>query len=76
MSKSRALLRGVDSIFPEDPLHSKRVFKYNALPVGWVLMRCEPRSAKPPFGWQWAHNDRDMFSKAFRLALVRVPDYR
>ncbi|MBR1565867.1 MAG: hypothetical protein IJ649_03790 [Oscillospiraceae bacterium] len=60
------------NIFPDDPIHNKRVYKYNALPVGWRLVKCDP-VRKPPKGWRWAHNNKDMMSRGFRVALIREP---
>lgn len=60
------------SLFPDDPLHSKQVYKYNSLPQGWVLINVEPTSVPTPPGWQWAHNDKDMFTSLFRVALIRT----
>lgn len=55
--------------FRDNPLRDSGVVKFSALPDGWV--RCKQFGSTAPAGWSWAHNDRDMFSGSFRIALVK-----
>lgn len=60
-----------NSMFPQDPFDDKRVFKFDKLPDGWRRISSRGMKVQPPKGWFWAHNDKDMFTRAFRIAIVR-----
>ena len=49
----------------------KAVYRYSSLPDGWKVVKAPNRQHPAPSGWVWAHNDRDMFARGFRMGLVK-----